>query len=59
MLCGCEGGAKQTKIRSKQGLGTGAMVRAYLKARFRCLVFGAVLSAMVGCKVKVLGLVRR
>ena len=62
------------------GCGAGARVRAYLKARFRCLVpvlgggakriskarvrvypskglvwFGAVLSAIVGCKVKVLG----
>ncbi len=58
MLCGC--GAKQTN-KDKQGLGAGC---GAVRMRWRCgfiqakAWFGAVLSAMVGCKVKVLGLVR-
>jgi len=36
----------------------GCKVRCYVQAMVRFLVSGAVLSAMVGCKVKVLGLVR-
>ncbi len=54
-LVWCGGGAKQTKIRSKQGLGAGAMVRSYLKARFRCLVPMLGGSATRISKVKVLG----
>ncbi|WP_424177235.1 hypothetical protein [Thermocrinis sp.] len=37
--------------------GAGARVRVYL-SKDKMAWFGAVLSAMVGCKVKVLGLVR-
>ncbi len=54
---------------AKQGLGAGAICKQRLGALCGCKVwvypskdkmawFGAVLSAMVGCKVKVLGLVR-
>jgi hypothetical protein len=66
-------GAKQTS-KDKQGFGAGCGCGAVVlskQARVRCLVpvrvylskdkmawFSAVLSAMVGCKVKVLGLVR-
>ncbi len=66
--CGCQ--ANKDRAGAKQGFGVWFLCCAwfrvlclvhvqecgcYVQAMVRFLVFGAVLSAMVGCKVKVLG----